>query len=96
MCAHHLRVFWFVLVGVASALRIGAKILSITPPILWTGMRFGLWNLDQVRDAGFNIVADEREPPASSAEVGGPVTRILTAQSEEPCQGQIDATESRP
>jgi Zn-dependent peptidase ImmA (M78 family) len=55
-----------------------------------------LWNLDQVRDAGFNIVADERKSPSSSAEVGGPVTRILTAQSEEPCQGQIEATESRP
>jgi predicted secreted protein len=55
-----------------------------------------LWNLDQVREAGFNIVADERKPMTTGTEVGGPVARVLTAQSEEPRTGQIQATETRP
>ncbi|MFC6645553.1 ImmA/IrrE family metallo-endopeptidase [Granulicella cerasi] len=55
-----------------------------------------LWNLDQVREAGFHIVADERKPMDLPGEVGGPVTRVLTAQSEEPITGAIHATESRP
>lgn len=55
-----------------------------------------LWNLDQVQHAGFNIVADERRPLDFAANVGGPVMRILTAQSDEPRIGEIRATEGRP
>ena len=55
-----------------------------------------LWNLDQVREAGFVIVADERKPLGLESEIGGTVDRILTAQSETPSTGQIEAAETRP
>jgi Zn-dependent peptidase ImmA (M78 family)/predicted secreted protein len=55
-----------------------------------------LWNLDQVRQAGFIIVGDERKPLGQSTEIGGAVDRVLTARSKEPCTGQIEAVESRP
>ena len=55
-----------------------------------------LWNLDQVRQAGFNIVADERKPFGLASEVGGPVARVLTVQSDEPRIGEIHAAEIRP
>jgi Zn-dependent peptidase ImmA (M78 family)/predicted secreted protein len=55
-----------------------------------------LWNLDQVRQAGFLIVGDERKPMDEGLEIGGAVDRVLTARSMEPCVGQIAAVESRP
>lgn len=53
-----------------------------------------LWNLDQVRDAGFAIVADERRIPSDV--VGGAVERILTARADDPCSGLIQAEQRRP
>ena len=55
-----------------------------------------LWNLDQVRDAGFIIVGDERKVQGYERDLGGAVNRVLTARSKEPCTGQIAAAESRP
>ena len=55
-----------------------------------------LWDLDQVRAAGFAIVADERRLSASQDEIGGAVERVLTAQAELPCNGVISAEQTRP
>lgn len=55
-----------------------------------------LWNLDQVRSAGFAIVADERRLPPPEDVIGGAVERVLTAQAELPCNGVISAEQTRP
>jgi Zn-dependent peptidase ImmA (M78 family) len=55
-----------------------------------------LWNLDQVRAAGFAIVADERRLSPMQDEIGGAVERVLTAQAALPCNGVISAEQTRP
>jgi Zn-dependent peptidase ImmA (M78 family) len=55
-----------------------------------------LWNLDQVRAAGFVIVADERRLPPTEDAIGGAVERVLMAQAEIPCNGTISAAQARP
>jgi Zn-dependent peptidase ImmA (M78 family) len=55
-----------------------------------------LWNLDQVRAAGFAIVADERMLSPQQDEIGGAVERVLTAQAALPCNGIISAEQTRP
>jgi len=54
-----------------------------------------LWNMNQVRDAGFDVVADRREAPADDV-VGQDVTRILTAHISEPLTGALSLPQARP
>ena len=55
-----------------------------------------LWDTDQLRDAGFTIVADERLIPNHTEGVGGDVDRILLAASQFEAAGQLDLKETRP
>jgi Zn-dependent peptidase ImmA (M78 family)/predicted secreted protein len=55
-----------------------------------------LWNLDQVKEAGFNVVSDQRVMPSPENDIGGAVERILTAQSQQACRGTMDFVEVRP
>ena len=55
-----------------------------------------LWDLDQVRAAGFNIVSDERVIPHHEKDVGGAVERVLTAKSEVPTMGNFEFLQRRP
>lgn len=55
-----------------------------------------LWNLDQVKAAGFNVVSDERLIPDSGQDIGGEVERVLTAQSKDDCEGSVELIEARP
>ena len=54
-----------------------------------------LWNFDQLRDAGFALVGDDREDAASDA-IGGALMRKVTARSEDRVQGEVTLRESRP
>jgi Zn-dependent peptidase ImmA (M78 family) len=54
-----------------------------------------LWNFDQLRDAGFALVDDDREDTAPNA-IGGALTRKVTARSEDRVQGEVTLRESRP
>jgi len=54
-----------------------------------------LWNFDQLRDAGFALVDDDREHTSSDA-IGGALTRKVTARSEDRVQGEVTLRESRP
>jgi predicted secreted protein len=54
-----------------------------------------LWNFDQLRDAGFALVDDDREEDSDQA-IGGALTRRVTARSEERAQGQVTLQETRP
>jgi Zn-dependent peptidase ImmA (M78 family) len=54
-----------------------------------------LWNMEQVRDAGFNVVADRREAALDDV-VGQDVTRILTAHISEPVSGALSLPQARP
>jgi Zn-dependent peptidase ImmA (M78 family) len=54
-----------------------------------------LWNMDQVRDAGFNVVSDTREVKEPSV-FGGEVLRVLTAQSASAHAGAISIPQARP
>jgi Zn-dependent peptidase ImmA (M78 family)/predicted secreted protein len=54
-----------------------------------------LWNFDQLRDAGFALVHDDREEDNAEA-IGGILTRKVTARSEDRVQGQITLQETRP
>jgi predicted secreted protein len=54
-----------------------------------------LWNFDQLRDAGFSLVEDDREEDNDQA-IGGVLTRKVTARSEDRAQGQITLQETRP
>ena len=54
-----------------------------------------LWNFDQLRDAGFALVDDDREDTSSDA-IGGALTRKVTARSEDRVQGEVTLRESRP
>lgn len=54
-----------------------------------------LWNFDQLREAGFALVEDDRERENDEA-IGGVLTRKVTARSEDRVQGQIILQETRP
>jgi Zn-dependent peptidase ImmA (M78 family) len=54
-----------------------------------------LWNFDQMRDAGFALVHDDREENKPET-VGGVLTRKVTARSEDRVQGQVVLQEARP
>jgi Zn-dependent peptidase ImmA (M78 family)/predicted secreted protein len=54
-----------------------------------------LWNFDQLRDAGFALVNDDREKGSGQA-IGGVLTRKVTARSEDRVQGQVILREARP
>jgi hypothetical protein len=54
-----------------------------------------LWNFDQLRDAGFALVHDDREDDTPEA-IGGVLTRKVTARSEDRVQGQVVLQEARP
>src|SRR5205807_9613430 len=55
-----------------------------------------LWTTDQLRDAGFTVVSDERMIADDSEEVGGIVDRVLVAVSQFEAAGKLDLTQSRP
>lgn len=55
-----------------------------------------LWNLDQLKREGFVVVNDERRIPAAEEGIGGAVDRILTARSQAPLFGEINAVLARP
>jgi predicted secreted protein len=54
-----------------------------------------LWNFDQLRDAGFALVHDDREEDNPEA-IGGVLTRKVTARSEDRVQGEVVLQEARP
>ncbi|WOH63694.1 ImmA/IrrE family metallo-endopeptidase [Bradyrhizobium sp. BWA-3-5] len=54
-----------------------------------------LWNFDQLRDAGFALVDDDREDTSPNA-IGGALTRKVTARSKDRVQGEVTLRESRP
>jgi Zn-dependent peptidase ImmA (M78 family) len=54
-----------------------------------------LWSFDQLKDAGFALVADDREGDVSEA-VGNVLTRRVTARSEARTQGRVTLQERRP
>lgn len=54
-----------------------------------------VWTFDELNEAGFAVVRDEREGPAGEA-VGSHVTRSITARSEGPQQGRLALAERRP
>jgi Zn-dependent peptidase ImmA (M78 family) len=55
-----------------------------------------LWNIDQLQEAGFTVVSDERLIPDDSEAVGGAVDRILVAASQFEVSGTLDLVEVRP
>ncbi len=54
-----------------------------------------LWNFDQLRDAGFALVHDDREE-GNPEVIGGVLTRRVTARSEDRVQGEVVLQEARP
>lgn len=54
-----------------------------------------LWNIDELRAAGFAVVADDREDDAFET-VGGALTRRVTARSEDRAAGSLVLQERRP
>jgi Zn-dependent peptidase ImmA (M78 family) len=54
-----------------------------------------LWNFDQLRDAGFALVDDDREDTSPDT-IGGALMRKITARSEDRLQGEVTLRESRP
>lgn len=54
-----------------------------------------LWNFDQLKQAGFALLKDDRETGAPE-KIGGVLTRKVTARSEERMQGQVVLQETRP
>jgi Zn-dependent peptidase ImmA (M78 family) len=55
-----------------------------------------LWNADQLKDAGFTIVSDERQVTDHTEGIGGDVDRVLLAASQFEAAGQLDLREARP
>ena len=55
-----------------------------------------LWNVDQLRNVGFAIIRDERLLPSEEDDVGGPVTRSVTVQSDNTGRGQFILEHRRP
>ena len=54
-----------------------------------------LWNFDQLRQAGFALVDDDREDGDPDT-IGGTLTRTVTARSEDRVQGEVVLQEARP
>jgi Zn-dependent peptidase ImmA (M78 family) len=54
-----------------------------------------LWNFDQLRDAGFALINDDREDLTPDS-IGGALMRKVTARSEDRVQGEVTLRESRP
>jgi Zn-dependent peptidase ImmA (M78 family) len=54
-----------------------------------------LWNFDQLRAAGFALVADDRDD-SDPEKIGGIVTRRVTAQSDDRRHGEVTLQEQRP
>jgi hypothetical protein len=54
-----------------------------------------LWNFDQLREAGFALVHDDREEDNPET-IGGVLTRKVTARSEDRVQGEVRLQEARP
>ncbi len=54
-----------------------------------------LWNFDQLRQAGFALVEDDREDDDPDT-IGGVLTRTVTARSEDRVQGEVVLQEARP
>jgi Zn-dependent peptidase ImmA (M78 family)/predicted secreted protein len=54
-----------------------------------------LWNFDQLKNAGFALVDDDRELDSPDA-IGGVLTRKVTARSEDRVQGEVILQETRP
>jgi Zn-dependent peptidase ImmA (M78 family)/predicted secreted protein len=55
-----------------------------------------LWNTDQLQEAGFTVVSDERLIRDDSETVGGAVDRVLVAASQFEAAGTLDLIEARP
>jgi Zn-dependent peptidase ImmA (M78 family)/predicted secreted protein len=55
-----------------------------------------LWNIDQLQEAGFTIVSDERMIPDASEAVGGAIDSVLVAASHYEVAGTLDLVEVRP
>jgi Zn-dependent peptidase ImmA (M78 family) len=55
-----------------------------------------LWNVEQLANSGFVVIADERKTQDGNEEIGGSVERTIMARSDEPNLGNIDFTEARP
>jgi Zn-dependent peptidase ImmA (M78 family) len=57
-----------------------------------------LWNLEQVKAAGFGVIADQRIIPGVDddvGDVGGEIERVLTAKSETATRGTLEFVEAR-
>jgi predicted secreted protein len=54
-----------------------------------------VWTFDEINEAGFAVIRDEREGPAGET-IGGPVTRSITARSQGPQEGRLALAERRP
>jgi Zn-dependent peptidase ImmA (M78 family) len=55
-----------------------------------------LWNFDQLKAAGFALVADDRDEGGEPQRVGGQLTRRVTVQSQERSHGEVTLQEQRP
>jgi Zn-dependent peptidase ImmA (M78 family)/predicted secreted protein len=55
-----------------------------------------LWNFDQLKAAGFVLVADDRDEDNDTEKIGGIVTRRVTAQSDDRRHGEVTLREQRP
>jgi Zn-dependent peptidase ImmA (M78 family) len=55
-----------------------------------------LWNIDELKDAGFIVVSDKRQVPDESEEIGGAVDRVLVAASQFEAAGKLDLKQTRP
>jgi Zn-dependent peptidase ImmA (M78 family) len=55
-----------------------------------------LWNFEELKAAGFALVADDRDEDAASEKIGGILTRRVTAQSQDRRQGEVTLRERRP
>jgi len=54
-----------------------------------------LWNFDQLKTAGFALVADDRDE-TDPEKIGGIVTRRVTARSDDRRRGEVTLREQRP
>lgn len=54
-----------------------------------------VWTFDELRDAGFAILRDGREP-VPEGQIGSPTVRRVLAQAERPLAGQLTLREVRP
>ena len=54
-----------------------------------------LWNIDQVQEAGFRVVADQRRIPPGD-DIGSDVERVFTAQAIQQQSTSLSAFQTRP